>query len=111
MSSLSSALYIVVYLFVSASGLVFLKMSDGKLLSFQGVTGGVLYGLGFMIWYLLLTRLALSIAFPLAAGGLVIASQLAGYFVLKESLSGSIVLGGIFIVIGMCFVALGGGYD
>ena len=80
---LSNIIFMLVYVVTSVSGLVLLKMSDGKLLSYSGVAGIFLYGAGFIIWYLILTRVSLSIAFPIAAGGLVVATQVAGYFILK----------------------------
>ena len=107
MTIMSNGLIMLIYIVTSVAGLVFLKISDGKLLSYQGAVGIFLYGIGFVIWYLILTRVALSIAFPIAAGGLVVATQIAGYFILKESLSLSLLLGVLLIITGIYFVASG----
>lgn len=104
---LYNIIFMLIYIVTSVSGLVFLKMSDGKLFSYTGIAGIGLYGAGFIIWYILLTRIYLSVAFPIAAGGLVVATQLAGYFILKESLSLSHLLGVLLIITGISIVALG----
>lgn len=103
---LSNIIFMLVYVVTSVSGLVLLKMSDGKLLSYSGVAGIFLYGAGFIIWYLILTRVSLSIAFPIAAGGLVVATQVAGYFILKENLSFLHLIGVLLIIAGISIVAV-----
>lgn len=103
----SNVIFILIYIITSVTGLVFLKMSDGKLLSYLGGAGIVLYGSGFVIWYLILTRLSLSVAFPIAAGGLVVGTQIAGYFILKENLSLTHLIGVLLIIAGISFVASG----
>lgn len=99
--------FMLIYIATSVSGLIFLKMSDGKLISYIGIAGIVLYGAGFLIWYLILTRVSLSTAFPIAAGGLVVATQIAGYFILKENLSLFHLLGVLFIIVGISIVTVG----
>lgn len=103
----SNVIFMLIYVIISVAGLVFLKMSDGKLLSYLGGIGIVLYGGGFVIWYLILTRVSLSVAFPIAAGGLVVATQIAGYFILKENLSFAHLIGVLLIIVGISFVAGG----
>jgi len=107
MTILPNVIIMLIYIMTSVSGLVFLKMSDGKLLSYVGGVGFVLYGCGFLIWYLILTRLSLSVAFPIAAGGLVVGTQIAGYFILKENLSLAHLIGVLLIIAGISFVASG----
>ena len=104
---LSNIIYMLIYVTTSVAGLVFLKLSEGKLLSNMGVLGIFLYGVGFLIWYLILTRVSLSIAFPIAAGGLVVATQIAGYFILKENLSLLHLAGVMIIMVGISVVAIG----
>ena len=107
MISLSNIIYMLTYLVISVTGLIFLKLSDGKFFSFNGLTGIVLYGVGFIIWYLILSRVSLSVAFPVAAGGLVVATQIGGYFILKESISITHMIGVLLIIIGISVVASG----
>ncbi|MDF1754660.1 MAG: hypothetical protein P1U89_17885 [Verrucomicrobiales bacterium] len=70
------------------------------------MSGASLYGIGFLMWYWILTRVPLSIAFPIAAGGLAVGTQIAGHFVLKESLTYTHLVGVLLIVAGISFVAL-----
>ncbi|MEZ5759076.1 MAG: SMR family transporter [Emcibacteraceae bacterium] len=107
MTILSNILIMLVYIITSVTGLVFLKQSDGALISTKGIAGIFFYGLGFLIWYVIVTRIALSLAFPIAAGGLVVATQIAGYFILKENLSVSHLIGVALIIAGISFVATG----
>lgn len=91
------------YVLVSSFGLFKLKSASG-ILSLDFLLGFTLYGLGFLIWYYVLTRLPLSVAFPIAAGSLVIGTQAVGYLFLGETIhmahAGGIVLilGGIFLI-------------
>jgi multidrug transporter EmrE-like cation transporter len=100
---------LVAYTAVSVSGLTFLKLSDGNLFTLYGATGGVLYGVGFIVWYGILTQLPLSVAFPVAASLLVFGTQIAGYFFLREPIGIMHVAGLFFIVAGITMVSLAGG--
>lgn len=100
-------IFMMSYLTVSVGGLTLLKISDGRLFSIYGMVGVLLYGLGFLLWYLILSRISLSVAFPIAAGGLVILTQLSGYFLLKETISLSHLIGVILIMLGITVVAYG----
>ncbi len=74
------------YLATSSFGLYKMK-SAGTVLTVDFATGFVFYALGFLWWVLLLMRLPLSVAFPLAAGGLIVLTQLIGHAFLNEPLS------------------------
>lgn len=106
MTLLSNSLIITLYVITSVAGLVFLKLSQGRIFSTAGMSGASLYGIGFLMWYWILTRVPLSIAFPIAAGGLAVGTQIAGHFVLKESLTYTHLAGVLLIVAGISFVAL-----
>ncbi len=74
-----------VYISLSTFGLYHLKQAALGSLAF--VIGFIAYGVGFLLWMVILRTLPLSIAFPSAAGGLIVATQLTGRFVLDETLS------------------------
>lgn len=76
---------IILFVALHAFGLFKLKASNGQIGVDFGL-GFVCYGAGFLIWYVILTRLPLSIAFPVAAGSLIVATQLVGRFLLDEQL-------------------------
>jgi len=107
MITLSNIIFLFGYILISTIGLVFLKMSDGRLMSLSGGAGIFFYGAGFIVWYLILTNNPLSVAFPIAAGGLIVATQIAGQIIFKENLN-LLHLGGVFmIIIGISLVASG----
>ena len=93
----------VLYAAVSSLGLFVLKTANG-ILNLQFVAGLALYGIGFLIWYGMLTRLPLSVVFPIAAGILVVATQFVGYLFLDERIGAShlagigLVLAGIVVI-------------
>lgn len=109
MSPIFVSLTLLVYTVISVSGLTFLKLSDGNVFTFHGAAGGVLYGLGFIIWYGILTQLPLSVAFPVAAGSLVFGTQLAGYYFLREPIGLVHIVGLLLIVGGITVVSMASG--
>jgi multidrug transporter EmrE-like cation transporter len=93
------------YVLVSSFGLFKLKSASG-LMSLDFWLGFAFYGAGFLIWYYVLTRLPLSVAFPIAAGGLVIATQVVGYLFLGETIH-VVHAGGIaLVVVGIVLIFL-----
>ena len=76
---------LLVYVVTSTFGLWKLK-SAGGVLGGDLVIGFLAYAAGFLIWYAMLLRLPLSVAFPVAAGSLIVATQIAGRLLLGESL-------------------------
>ena len=85
------------YVVVSSFGLYKLK-SSADLLSIDFAIGFAFYGLGFLVFYSVLMRLPLSVAFPVAAGSLIVATQLVGHGMLGEKI-GLLQLGGIVTVL------------
>ncbi len=63
--------------------------------------GCFFYGTGFLMWLLILRVLPLSIAFPVAAGSLIVATQLFGVLVLKEPIAPWHIAGIAFILVGV----------
>ena len=100
----STALYslaILVYTFVSVSGLSLIKSSE-QLASLKFLSGAFLYGLGFLIWIgFILRNLPLSIAFPVASGALVLGTMASAAFFLREAVSIQHWLGSFCIIIGI----------
>jgi len=68
---------VLIYALTSGYGLYMLKASN-LAPSTTLVAGVIAYGLGFVIWLWTLKRYDLSIAFPVAAGALMIATQFFG---------------------------------
>jgi multidrug transporter EmrE-like cation transporter len=99
-----SLVLLTAYVLVSVIGLHFLKTSAGAVLSVPFVLGVSCYGTGFALWYLMLTKLPLSVAFPVAAGALMVGSQLVGHLLLGETLAARHLLGVLLIVIGITVV-------
>jgi multidrug transporter EmrE-like cation transporter len=96
---------LLLYAVISSAGLYALKLAQGTI-GTAFFTGLAFYGVGFLIWYGMLARMPLSVAFPLAAGSLVIASQIVGAVFLDETLRLTH-LGGIgLIVAGIAVVFL-----
>ena len=75
---------LLVYVVMSTYGLYQLKSADFASLMF--IIGFGFYGMGFLLWMLMLKSFPLSVIFPTAAGGLIVATQLTGHLFLNESL-------------------------
>lgn len=88
---------LTLYVVISSLGLFALKTASGPL-SPHFAVGLALYAVGFAIWYGMLTRLPLSVAFPIAAGSLIAATQVVGWLFLDESLR-IVHLGGIALIL------------
>jgi drug/metabolite transporter (DMT)-like permease len=92
------------YVLVSAFGLYKIKAA-GEVWSTDFAIGFTLYGVGFLIWMYILLRMPLSIAFPIAAGALIISTQLLGYFLLDERMPLQHIIGVTAIVIGITLIS------
>lgn len=105
-----SILFVGIYAVLSSAGLALLRRE------FSGVAGqsilsvlvhpwfwfgGILYGVGFLMWLFLLSKNDLSFIFPVAAGSLVVSTMLLGSFFLKESIPPLRILAAGFILIGI----------
>ena len=107
MVTLPNILFLFGYILISTIGLAFLKFSDGRFISLSGGVGIFFYGAGFIVWYFILTKVPLSVAFPVAAGGLIVATQVAGYIIFKENLSLAHLGGVLLIMVGISLIATG----
>lgn len=96
---------LIAYVISSVAGLMLLKMADG-LATLTFLLGLGLYGFGFFIWIVLLKLFPLSFAFPVAAGSLMIGTQIAGLIFLKESLSLPHLIGVAMILLGLCVISI-----
>lgn len=92
-----NAVLLVTYVVISSLGLYALKIANGTI-GIGFLIGLAFYGGGFLVWYGLLARMPLSVAFPLAAGSLVIATQIVGAVFLGENLHLAH-LGGIALIV------------
>ncbi len=94
---------IAIYTLISAFGLYKIKAADGVQDIFLWL-GAAAYGTGFLIWMLILRKYDLSIAFPIAAGSLIITTQAVSYLFLKETLSTTHLVGVALIIAGITIV-------
>ncbi len=105
-----------IYLVLSSVGLALLRKSFSAFESFSLFQlirsvhfwiGGLLYGSGFVIWLWMLAKNNLSYIFPVAAGGLVVATATLGVLFLHERLLPLQVVGIVLILGGILLVTLG----
>ncbi len=94
----------VVYLSSSLLGLYKMKTAE------VGFNFGYLLGIGayagsFFIWLFLVRLYPLSVAFPLAAGALMVGTQLIGAFLLGEQLGATKALGIALLLAGLVVLA------
>ncbi|MBT8472996.1 MAG: hypothetical protein HKN14_11285 [Marinicaulis sp.] len=100
------ALIFAVYTVSSAAGLALVKAADGYF-TMRFLLGGVLYAGGFAIWILLIIRMMpLSVAFPVSAGLLILATQVLGAVYLGESVSVLKMAGAVFVIAGIAALSL-----
>lgn len=97
--------YLLVYLAVSSFGLYRLKASH-EVISWGFFLGFCFYGAGFLMWIFLLRRMPLSLIFPIASGGLIVATQVSGWLFLNENVSLYQCIGCLLIVAGSALVYL-----
>lgn len=103
-NSIWSVSIFVIYLIASCYGLYLIKVAESwKTPAF--VVGFVLYGVGAVIWMVILRLMPLSFAFPIAAGSLVIGTMLTGILFLNESVSVWHIIGTTLIITGIAFIA------
>jgi len=102
---LNKALIFVAYISVSLLGLYKLKSSAFGL-NMAYMSGMAFYVAGFFLWLLVLRWYPLSIAFPLAAGTLIVGSQLVGIVSLSERYDGFSVLGVSLILAGIAVLGI-----
>ena len=87
--------FIGIYALLSSLGLALLRREFSAVAGESVLTllfhpwfwvGGVLYGVGFLMWLFLLSKHDLSFIFPIAAGSLVVATMVLGALFLKETI-------------------------
>jgi len=71
------------------------------------VIGFCSYLAGFLLWFVILKTHSLSVAFPVAAGALIVATQLVGFFLLGESATLQKELGVALIIVGITVLFVG----
>lgn len=97
--------FIAIYAATSAYGLYRIKAAP-RLISVEFAAGFLLYGLGFLMWLFLLRRYPLSIVFPIAAGSLIVATQVLAAALLREPLPMTQIGGVALIVLGIALVSV-----
>jgi len=92
-----------IYILLSIYGLYKIKSS---IIGFntEFVVGFSSYVLGFLIWLYILKTNPLSVAFPVAAGSLIVATQIIGFLFLGERVNAVKELGVIFVLVGIFMV-------
>mgnify|MGYP000161392187 CR=1 FL=1 len=88
------------YAVISTFGLYLLKAAQ-EVQSFNFAVGAFCYGSGFIIWLFILRMYPLSVAFPAAAGTLIVATQVAGIVYLGEKANLTALIGSGFIILGI----------
>lgn len=97
---------LLAYVAVSVAGMTMIKLAP-SLASYKWMVGFGLYLIGFAIWMGMILRIMpLSQAFPIAAGSLMLGTQVAGWLVLKERLTLPHLAGAALIVAGVALVSL-----
>jgi multidrug transporter EmrE-like cation transporter len=97
---------LLAYTLVSVAGMTMVKAAPA-LGTPKWIVGVCLYVVGFFIWIGMILRIMpLSQAFPVAAGALMLGTQVAGWLVLKERLTLPHLGGAALIVLGVAIVSV-----
>jgi len=104
MKLLLHILIFALYIGGSCLGLYFLK-SAHHWLTPTFAAGAILYVCGALTWLLILRLFPLSMAFPIAAGSLMIGTSLIGHFFLNEAIDARHLVGVGMIVAGIALLA------
>jgi multidrug transporter EmrE-like cation transporter len=97
---LTRAAIFAVYIFISLLGLYQLKAAELGF-NLQYLAGMTLYVVSFFLWLIVLRWFPLSIAFPLAAGTIIVGTQIVGALLLKEQIDAVSLIAVSFILIGL----------
>lgn len=93
-----------IYVVISCLGLYLIKLADSwKTPTF--VVGVAFYGVGAIVWMVILRLMPLSHAFPVAAGALVMGTMVVGAVFLREVVSVWQGVGAFLIIAGMTLIA------
>lgn len=104
-SSVRFLLVLIFYAMISAFGLFRMKAAPG-IITWDFALGFTFYCLGFLIWLGILRIYPLSIAFPTAAGLLIVATQFIGIVLLREQLSWTGAVGVVLITCGIVLLSV-----
>ncbi len=101
---------LLAYVLTSTAGLLLMKrgMAGAGYLSGAFGAGLGFYLAGFVLWMLMIQRLPLSTAFPVSAGALIVATQIAGVVWLGEKMQGLHIAGSVLILAGLGVIYLAG---
>jgi len=88
------------YVAISCGGLFMMKAAPAWL-SPKFAVGFFLYACGACLWLVILRAYPLSLAFPIAAGALMIGTTLIGIFFLREAVTMSQIAGATLIFLGI----------
>ena len=94
---------LIVYTILSTYGLFKIKQSQ-LAVGFDFAFGFAFYLAGFALWMYMLKLFDLSVAFPMAAGALIVATQLVSYAFLNESFTLVKVCGSMLIIAGIFLI-------
>lgn len=103
-SPIWSGTLLVVYVAASCTGLYLIKAAP-EWRSPTFFSGFFLYALGAALWMVILRLMPLSLAFPIAAGSLVLGTMLTGAFLLNETVSPIHIVGAVLILAGITLIA------
>lgn len=102
-NSFFSTILFIIYIIISCGGLYLVKVAEEwKTATF--FVGFGLYGTGAILWMVILRLLPLSLAFPVAAGSLVIGTMLTGSFFLAEQISRGHIVGALMVIGGIALI-------
>jgi multidrug transporter EmrE-like cation transporter len=106
MKYLATVSIFVLYAGLSTYGLYKIKVAP-QILDLGFLVGFGAYGAGFLVWFYILRTTPLSLAFPVAAGTLILCTSLVGVFLLAEKAHPLKLAGIVLIVIGIAVLFLG----
>lgn len=113
-------LLFIIYVCLSAGGLILFKLGSGETtfmismsklqfeLSLKMIAGILCYGLSFVLWLVIVSKMQLSVAMPLSVGLVNLMVLLGSSMILKENINICQWIGVIIIVIGLAFINIGG---
>jgi multidrug transporter EmrE-like cation transporter len=95
----------VIYIITSCVGLYLIKAAEGWRAPAFAI-GFILYAAGAIMWLVILRLLPLSLAFPIAAGSLIIGTMTTGAFFLSETITVWRMAGAFLIITGITLIAI-----
>ncbi|MCF8234523.1 MAG: hypothetical protein K9G67_06565 [Bacteroidales bacterium] len=118
MKLIYNILLFAAYALSSGFGLILLKraVTDKKfalsfkeiirLINTELIIGFVLYAVGFICWMVILSKLKLNVAFPVAMSLFFIVSAMGSYFILKEPLTFKTLAGMLVCLVGIILITV-----